>query len=254
MAPAAHHPEPPPVASRALLRARLAGAGLGAASFAVFVVAWATGSFAWHAIFAALYVVVAGLIWVISAIPRKEQMEMDRAWGRRFHELAIRDDLTGLYNRRFFNSELERLVAECRANGATLTLALIDLNDFKAINDTYGHQAGDLALRLVGECIAATAGERAVVARTGGDEFAVILPATTATQAAGMVAALRRSLEQTQFVFDARSGAAAGIQAAVGLASLDAFSEVERLLHHADNALYEEKRKFAASYPRRLAS
>src|ERR1051326_2356969 len=99
------------------------------------------------------------------------QRVMDTAV-RDLYGLATHDDLTGLFNRRFFISETERLLAE----GAVLNVVLLDLDDFKAINDTYGHLAGDAVLRDVGFVLQSNTGADDVVARFGGDEFVVAVP------------------------------------------------------------------------------
>src|SRR5256885_6142936 len=91
---------------------------------------------------------------------------------RELYGLATRDDLTGLFNRRFFISESERLLTE----GTPLNIVLIDLDDFKQINDSYGHLAGDRVLRDIGTTLHTHTRAEDVVARFGGDEFVVAVP------------------------------------------------------------------------------
>lgn len=93
-------------------------------------------------------------------------------------EQAVRDPLTGLYNRRFFDEALVQNVAAARRYGRKLSLVLYDLDGFKAVNDTLGHEAGDGVLKTVAQLLSETARKADIVCRIGGDEFAVILPET----------------------------------------------------------------------------
>ena len=245
--------EQPSVATASWLT-RVVGIGAGAVFLPFSLAAWYVGSIGWLIAELTSFFLLAGLITWLSSIPLRKQKELDSVWARRFHELAIRDELTGLYNRRFFNQELARLSAESNANMTPLTLALIDLNDFKSINDTYGHHMGDAALRLVADCIRGVVAETGISARTGGDEFAVILPDAAPAQAAAIVAAIRAALDSTPISLNGSIDTGARVRAAVGLAALDEFDEVERLLRQADSALYENKRELGRLSDRRRAS
>lgn len=236
--PIARHPE----VARATLLARIAGLGAWFIGLCVFVAAIVSREPWLFAVFAAWYVVIAAVAVVVAAVPRHRQAVLDQEWARRFHELAIHDELTGLYNRRYFNSELQSQIAACRGAGTPLTIALVDLDDFKSINDTFGHAAGDMALRVTAEALLSAAPLRATVARTGGDEFAVILPGASLADAGPVVARMRESLESASFVI---AGAAAGrgrIRAAFGLATLGRTGTPDHLLNQADTALYAKKR------------
>lgn len=246
--------EEQPSVARAIWLARTVGLLAGAAFLAVSLMAWYSGSVGWLIAEVSSFLALSGLINWLSSIPRRKQKLLDSEWARRFRELASRDELTGLYNRRFFNQELARLSAESNANMTPLTLALIDLNDFKTINDTYGHHTGDFALRLVANCIRDAVANRGITARTGGDEFAVILPDATHAQANAIVSAIRAALDSTPILLNGSTDTGAHVRAAVGLAALDEFNEVERLLQHADSALYENKRELGRLSDRRKAA
>lgn len=246
--------EEQPSVARAIWLTRMVGIVAGAVFLAISLMAWYSGSFGWLIADLVSFLALSGLINWLSSIPRRKQKVLDSEWARRFHELAIRDELTGLYNRRFFNQELARLSAESNGNMTPLTLALIDLNDFKSINDTYGHHTGDAALRLVADCIRGAVAETGISARTGGDEFAVILPDATPAQAAAIVAAIRAALDSTPILLNGSIDTGAYVRAAVGLAALDEFNEVERLLRQADSSLYENKRELGRLSDRRRAS
>lgn len=119
------------------------------------------------------------------------------AQGRRLEELAMRDPLTGCGNRRLLEERLEAELTRHRAIRRPMTVFALDLNGFKAINDTLGHAAGDRVLRDVGERLVELAGERATVARLGGDEFVIVLPMTGRSQAEVFEEELRTGLGPT---------------------------------------------------------
>jgi diguanylate cyclase (GGDEF)-like protein len=115
-------------------------------------------------------------------------------------KIAYLDPLTGIANRRMFDSELTRLTAQALRGGAKYTLLLIDLDYFKRINDTLGHDAGDALLVEVGHRLGATLRLSDRIFRIGGDEFAVLLPETYAPS--DIEAACRRIVENLRQPFD----------------------------------------------------
>lgn len=146
-------------------------------------------------------------------------------------EAAVRDTLTGLYSRRGFLEYANIALQMADRTRRPLALFYVDLDAMKAINDAHGHAAGDEALREVGRTLQACARAADVVARFGGEEFAVILPHTT--------------LEQAQRFAERARGAVAALPLAItasfGAAQLGAQGDVEALLAAADQALYRAK-------------
>ncbi|WP_374674407.1 diguanylate cyclase [Ideonella sp.] len=180
----------------------------------------------------------------VRGIAARKQVE-DRlaAANRRLEALAVTDALTGLANRRRFDEALE---AECRRaqrDGSELTLLICDLDDFKRVNDGFGHPVGDQVLQRVAELLTAHA-QRAgdVAARYGGEEFAVLLPHTPHEHAAAVAEALRRAVE-------AETGwppGVHGLTVSIGLAGTrhgGVDGSPRRLVLMADHALYAAKRQ-----------
>jgi diguanylate cyclase (GGDEF)-like protein len=150
--------------------------------------------------------------------------------------LSVIDDLTGLHNRRFFEVELRREVERARRFDRDLALVLVDVDHFKDYNDTFGHRAGDDALRRVATCLAEAASRRLdAVTRYGGEEFAVLLAETDA-HGARLVAERAREAVAASSGFRRPLTVSAGVAATRGAAS-----EREDLVLRADAALYRAK-------------
>jgi diguanylate cyclase (GGDEF)-like protein len=149
--------------------------------------------------------------------------------------LATRDSLTGLANRRLFDESLQREVARAQRLAAPLSLLVLDVDHFKQVNDSYGHQIGDAVLREVADALVANTKSFDVAARYGGDEFVLLLPGCSLADAAGVADRVRDGI--------ARSVGEAPVTISVGLATMpDNASDAERLMAAADAALYDAKR------------
>jgi diguanylate cyclase (GGDEF)-like protein len=145
--------------------------------------------------------------------------------------LATTDDLTGLPNRRRFHEEFAPAVAAARRYGTPLSLLLLDLDDFKRINDNHGHEAGDELLRTVAEAIRTQLRESDLAARIGGDEFAVLLPHTGRDAAATLATRVQAALAH---VLKPPLTASASIGAAtLTRETTNLFAEADRLLYQA---------------------
>jgi diguanylate cyclase (GGDEF)-like protein len=155
-------------------------------------------------------------------------------------QLAVRDGLTGLYNRRAFNELLTAAIAnEDRRAGGCLGLAILDLDHFKSLNDTYGHPAGDAALRSLARLLNQHLRKGDQAARYGGEEFVVILPGSDEDRSLGAAERLRSALERHRFVFE---GSRIPLTASLGVAVWPADGrEPEALLAATDRALYAAK-------------
>lgn len=155
--------------------------------------------------------------------------------------LAEHDPLTGLPNRRYFNAELARQIDRARVNGGAVALLLIDLDEFKQVNDTLGHATGDKFLSSVARLLQEHMCDNGTVARFGGDEFAIILPAHGPAQAEAAATELLDRLRQHTFLLDGRR---VGATISVGIACYPAHgATADVLLTRADVAMYEAKGK-----------
>lgn len=159
---------------------------------------------------------------------------------RELEELSLRDGLTGLSNRRAFGLRLSDETARARRYQGVYSFLMIDIDHFKAVNDKYGHQAGDDVLQAV----AATVSEqiRAVdfAARYGGEEFAVLLPHTTGANGIVVAERIRRAIEALPLPIT--DGVTARVTVSIGVASFPDNAETgEKLVQAADNALYQAK-------------
>jgi len=152
---------------------------------------------------------------------------------------AAQDGLTGLDNRRSFDEELRRACARQDRQGGHFALLLLDLDHFKKLNDTYGHPAGDAALRYTARVLKRSIRGADMAARYGGEEFVVVLSATGEDGAAKAAEKIRRALEKEQIVFE---GARIKLTASIGLAVWpDHGASPEALVGAADRALYSAK-------------
>lgn len=153
----------------------------------------------------------------------------------RTRELAITDGLTGLYNQSHFTAMLEREVSVALRYGYPLSLLALDLDRFKRYNDTYGHLAGNVLLRTFAEVLSESVREVDIVARNGGEEFAIILPKTDESGALQLAERLRVTTASHPFPY-------ASVTVSIGVATLKSLMDATTLHHMADQALYEAKR------------
>lgn len=161
--------------------------------------------------------------------------QMERA-----HHISNRaaqtDELTGLMNRRAFYEQAQLLYAQCLREQQPLCALMMDMDHFKAINDTYGHQAGDQVLRQIGAVISASFRQTDIYGRLGGEEFAVLLPNTSLETARSIAE------ELIQTIHDLPADPVQGVSASLGVASTCTQPlDLNALMNSADKALYQAK-------------
>src|SRR5450631_4384635 len=161
--------------------------------------------------------------------------------------LADHDPLTGLRNRRLFENDLRLQVARAQRYGELAGLMVIDLDGFKAVNDTHGHRAGDETLRAVARALTRRLRETDLVARLGGDEFAVLLPHIDEQGLATVATSLRRAMPEWSIDV---GDAVVHCSASVGSAIIDRHTaSAEQVLAQADRAMYAAKRAKTPTLP-----
>ncbi|OHV72100.1 PleD family two-component system response regulator [Ensifer sp. LCM 4579] len=177
----------------------------------------------------------------LTQIRRKQCNDRLRASVQQTIELAITDDLTGLHNRRYLDGHLKLLVDRAMARGRPLSICITDIDRFKQVNDTYGHDSGDEVLREFASRVRATVRGADLACRFGGEEFVIVMPDTTAEMAAVVAERLRLMVASRGFEI-ARADTVLSVTASLGLASLRPEGDTpEALLKRADVALYDAK-------------
>jgi two-component system cell cycle response regulator len=157
-------------------------------------------------------------------------------------EMAITDQLTGLHNRRYMSRHLDNLVASAKKNSRPIAFVIMDIDYFKAVNDTYGHDIGDEVLKEFSSRIAANVRGIDLACRYGGEEFVVVMPDTDISFACSVSERLRHSIETTPFRIS-RAPNSLNLTISIGIASLEGPDDTgDALLHRADQALYRAKK------------
>ena len=167
----------------------------------------------------------------------KLRHELDEA-----RQNATTDSLTGLCNRRAFDSRLRQAVLRARSDQQPVSLVLLDIDHFKQFNDTHGHRTGDLVLRLVARMIADNVKGRDTAARYGGEEFAVILTGAERSAAAIVARQIRAALDGKRLIVKRAKQNIGSVTISAGVAQLRPEDTIATLTERADAALYEAKR------------
>lgn len=174
-----------------------------------------------------------GHLWVY------EDVTQERQTAEQLLRLAERDALTGLYNRHRFQAELERMLTEAIRHDTSCALLFFDLDEFKAINDHFGHRAGDTLLVRVANELAGVVRKHESLFRLGGDEFAVLMPYADTHQAETLAERIVRAVAQIPFHFDGQN---LRISSSLGIALFpDHTTDQEQLVAYADAAMYQAK-------------
>jgi len=174
-----------------------------------------------------------GRLWIYEDVTRERQTAEQLIY------LAERDSLTGLYNRHRFQMELGRMLAETERRQSQGALLFFDLDEFKYINDTFGHRAGDaMLIRVAGE-VSALVRRNEVIARLGGDEFAVLLPDADEAQATQLAERIIRAVSQIPFRYEQQN---LRLTTSLGIALYPQHgTDTEELVARADAAMYQAK-------------
>ncbi len=169
-----------------------------------------------------------------------EEKERADRFAKDMASLANIDDLTGLATRRFFLDQLDMMAATARRQKQPLTLAMIDIDHFKPINDKFGHAVGDAVLMAIGAACRSAVRSEDVIGRLGGEEFAMLMPLTDQEAAFRMVDRLREAV--AAIAIPTNEGRTVSVTISIGMAMF-ADQQIDRLLLDADRALYLAKER-----------
>jgi diguanylate cyclase (GGDEF)-like protein len=174
-----------------------------------------------------------GRLWIYEDVTRERQTAEQLIY------LAERDSLTGLYNRHRFQEEMARTLADVGRRNTHGALLFFDLDEFKVINDTFGHRAGDaMLIRVAGE-VNALVRRNEILSRLGGDEFAVLLPETSEADATRLAERIVRAIAQIPFRFEGQN---LRLTTSLGIALYPTHGDnADELIAHADAAMYQAK-------------
>jgi diguanylate cyclase (GGDEF)-like protein len=160
---------------------------------------------------------------------------------RKVEIAAITDDLTKLYNSRYLHKFLSQEIQRSKNEGLSLSLLLLDLDNFKGINDTYGHLVGSQVLSEVGQILKNYVKDKNIAGRLGGDEFIIILPETGTKQATVLAEEIRQAIESLKTLRSSHIDLS-NLTASIGIATYpDDAKDAEELIHEADKAMYRIK-------------
>ena len=188
---------------------------------------------------------------VFSAVLQKKNVNLEKSRrdleeaNRKLEELAITDGLTGLFNRRHFNKLFTSELRRARRFGRLLSCVFVDIDHFKKVNDTYGHDFGDVVLRETAQILKSCTREDVdIIARYGGEEFILLLPETYAVGAVNFAERLRHEIESKEYTYEKK---VVRVTASFGVSTLQAdikqqeTQQMKRLIFEADQALYSAK-------------
>jgi len=193
-----------------------------------------TGVAAYLAVAVALVVTLPLASWLVDLLLRVHRDEQE------MRSLASYDSLTGLLSRHAFFDNTNNYVSLAKREQKTFSVLIIDLDHFKQINDRYGHPAGDAVLKLFADVVNSVARRSDIIGRLGGEEFGMVLPSTTASEALEFAERLHQAIDKAVLKFN---GSAIRYTVSVGLAEYDTDPAVsiDDLLARADQALYRAK-------------
>jgi diguanylate cyclase (GGDEF)-like protein len=168
-----------------------------------------------------------------------KRTELLKQANQQLQDVASKDPLTGLYNRRFLTERLDQEISRCKRYQTSLALVMIDIDFFKRVNDTWGHAAGDEVLIKVSSYLRESLRESDVLARIGGEEFCLVLPSSSPNSSLAFLERLRHEISEISFEFDQQS---TQVTCSFGIAYLNSHTANQHeLMKAADQALYQAK-------------
>lgn len=174
----------------------------------------------------------------------REEVDLLREDIKRLHLLVSNDSLTGLFNYHYFTQALSKEIERSKRTGQPTVLIMVDADYFKKVNDQWGHEVGNQALKFIARSITAHIRQLDIACRYGGEEFAIILPSTTVTTASQVSERIRQSIEQEPFIFTTLAGKKS-IQLTVSIGFSLYYGQLDdsdqRLIERADAELYRAK-------------
>ena len=173
---------------------------------------------------------------IVPAVSGFKLIENDEKMQEKIKRLSEEDYLTKLYNRRKIHEIIETEIVRSRRYNSPFAVLLLDIDDFKKINDTFGHNTGDKVLVQLSCILRLTVRESDIAGRWGGEEFLVICPETSIDGAISLAEKLRKNIDNNKFED------AGNITASIGVASIQHDDNVKSLVHRADKALYSAKK------------
>lgn len=159
---------------------------------------------------------------------------------KKLNIFAYKDALTGLENRGYFYLTIAREMEKAKKGNYFLSLAVIDVDNFKLINDTYGHAAGDMTLKAIAKIFKQSVRPNDMIVRLGGEEFAIILPRTDKRGAYAVAERIRENVEQFMFSFE---GVSYKVTVSIGVAAGIDLMDTDEFFKLADQAMYKAKEK-----------
>jgi diguanylate cyclase (GGDEF)-like protein len=183
-------------------------------------------------------------VWITTRLSLQTAIDIRRV--TLLEKESITDSLTGLYNRRYLDPRLEDELARAKRYALPLSILLVDIDHFKIVNDTYGHQAGDLVLSYLGKLVLNAIRASDIAARYGGEEFLVIAPNTPILPAGALAERLRQHIESHELVLSSESSKRQSIHITVSIGvafSNPRIDDSKSFIQEADEALYRAKRE-----------
>ena len=166
---------------------------------------------------------------------------MQRRSNKRILALSHRDSLSGLYNRRYTFGYLERVIPQISVADGSLSIILLDIDNFKAINDKHGHPMGDQVIKRIATIGEQSLRNRDIMGRIGGEEFLCILPRATAAQSQQVAQRLLDAISAQEFT--SKDGSTFTTTISIGIANYDASTDsADQLYSRADSAMYHSKK------------